>query len=1080
MSSVLQIYKRDNPRSFAVSNSAWTLFLQGDPASKSRSLAEFVSTGEFDISSYRLLKLQKIYGTLGLICLNDHVFVGVVSGCSQVAKLGNGATVQRIHAVEFYCLDSDIYDTRFTDVSGNTVEPGHEDIYDATERLPEYEHPCDELRRLLSSGSFYFSSDHDLSLNLQARSRSDYDPDVLDRQFLWNDYLISSLELMRSNMSPERKDALDSGRFLTSIIRGFAETMNVTIGSGIPGQLSIISRLSSKRAGTRFNARGIDDDGNVANFVETETILNTNTWTSSFCQVRGSVPLFWEQISAGFMGQHKVEITRSPSATQAAFEKHFESLLEKYGDGIHVVNLLGTASNEATLTGLYRDAIRSSDFGQAIRSTEFDFHHEVKNGYESAATIKPSLRNSANQYGFYLHVDKGIQLTQTGVFRTNCLDCLDRTNMIQNIISQAALENVLRSLTIHPSSGLWERHGTLWADNGDALSRIYAGTGALKTSFTRKGKMSFAGALADATKSAARMYINNFQDKGKQEVIDIMLGRLVNQKNVVLFDPIADWVNSEAAKRKLEWSSSETLYMFAGTYNLNGKEGEEPLDDWLRPSDMQKEPDIYAIGFQEIVELTPAQIVSADPVKVRNWADKVLKCLDPKNNDRYVLLRTGQLVGAALLIFVKSKCLKDIKLVEGAQKKTGLKGMSGNKGGVAIRMEYGATRLCFINSHFAAGHSNYAERNQDFGTILNGIRFQRGRNISDHHDTVVWVGDFNYRISSHIEDVKSSIALQDWGSLYSADQLNKEMIKGNVFRFFHEKEITFAPTYKFDNGTDEYDSSDKQRIPAWTDRILKKGSGIRQLLYNSAPTLKFSDHKPVYATYEVDVQIVDEVKKSAIERELYVKKKIALEDSVSFSEQDLESVVGKDCTSKLSDIDYSTTDVIVPSASSSERKWWLDHHRSSRTELDTPVGAKLNPNRPINPWKSNGEPNFINKDRPVPARKPVMPGAFPFSVPPPLPKRVGTTSSSDESVAAPALPSRAKVVPSLQSGNVSSTGAPVPPPARRTNGRSTPSSTGEAAAKTTIKARVHKEEVDHLNDTDANDDSDLSGYKSLA
>lgn len=900
MSSNLQIYRRDSPRAFAISNSTWTLFFRSDPAAKYRSMAEFIPTEEFDTSNYRPIKLQKIYGALGLISLQNHVFLGVVSGCAQVARIRDGESVQRIHAVEFYCLDSDMYDTKFIDVSGNTVEVGQEDLYDSTEKPADYEHPCAELRRLLSSGTFYFSSDHDLSLNLQARSRDDYDPEVFDRQFLWNDYLISSLDLMRSNMSPVKKAALDDGRFLTAIIRGFAETISVVIGTGMPGQLTLISRLSSKRAGTRFNARGIDDDGNVANFVETETILNTNVWTSSFCQVRGSVPLFWEQINSGFMGQHKVEVTRSPSATQAAFEKHFANLLEKYGGAVHIVNLLGSSSGEAMLTSLYRDALRSAEFGGVVRSTEFDFHHEVKNGYEGAATIKPQLRNSSNDYGFFMLSNDGTQLTQTGVFRTNCLDCLDRTNMIQNIISQKHLENMLRILSIHPSSGLWERHGILWADNGDALSRIYAGTGALKTSFTRKGKMSIAGALADATKSAARMYINNFQDKGKQEVIDIMLGRLVNQKNVILFDPIADWVHSETLKREDEWASRKTLNVFVGTYNLNGREGNEPLDDWLQPPDQTQDPDIYVIGFQEIVELTPGQILSADPVKVRNWANKVLRCLDPKENDKYVLLRTGQLVGAALLIFVKADSLKHVKLVEGATKKTGLKGMSGNKGGVAIRMEYGATRICFINAHFAAGHSNYAERNQDFSTIMNGLRFQRGRNISAHHDIVVWLGDFNYRISLPLDQVKTAIEAKDWGALYSADQLNKEMIKGNVFRYFQEKEITFAPTYKFDNGTDEYDSSDKQRIPAWTDRILKHGSTIRQITYNSAPSLRFSDHKPVYATYEVDVQIVDDTKKAAIERELYFQRKIALEDTTAISEQEIESVIGDDCMNFLS------------------------------------------------------------------------------------------------------------------------------------------------------------------------------------
>lgn len=69
-----------------------------------------------------------------------------------------------------------------------------------------------------------------------------------------------------------------------------------------------------------------------------------------------------------------------------------------------------------------------------------------------------------------------------------------------------------------------------------ALSKIYAGTGALKSSFTRHGKMSFAGAIADARKSATRMYINNFADKGRQNTIDMLLVRCISKPTYIAAD----------------------------------------------------------------------------------------------------------------------------------------------------------------------------------------------------------------------------------------------------------------------------------------------------------------------------------------------------------------------------------------------------------------------------------------------------------------------------------------------------------------------------------------------------------------
>jgi hypothetical protein len=103
-----------------------------------------------------------------------------------------------------------------------------------------------------------------------------------------------------------------------------------------------------------------------------------------------------------------------------------------------------------------------------------------------------------------------------------------RTNVIQNHLSKEALEYFLHNILPQDSrfGGLMLMHSELWADNGDLLSKIYTGTGALKSDVTRSGKTSFAGMLGDATKSLNRFVINNFQDKDRQEVIDLLLVRL--------------------------------------------------------------------------------------------------------------------------------------------------------------------------------------------------------------------------------------------------------------------------------------------------------------------------------------------------------------------------------------------------------------------------------------------------------------------------------------------------------------------------------------------------------------------------
>lgn len=675
--------------------------------------------------------------------------------------------------------------------------------------------------------------------------------------------MISPLVKFRSRLMPHERKGLDASRILTSAFRGFSSTITIPQSTspiknsrdGRPCLLTLISRLSCKRAGTRFNARGIDDDGNVANFVETETSFwSPSGILFSYAQVRGSVPVFWEQAADLVPGRQKITVTRSPDGTQPAFNRHFEELEHNYG-AVHIINLLSESKpGEAQLSALYRGGIRhcplSRSAGHAhadhalLQDTHYDFHAETKGpaGYEAAREIRRYIEDSTDGFAYYLaeeSKDAGgelkdatdrmvVILQQEGVFRTNCLDCLDRTNLIQTLISQMAVEAFLGHRGEFAASDFWMRHSSIWADNGDALSKIYAGTGALKSSFTRHGKMSLAGAVADVRKSVQRIYHNNFIDPSRQNTIDMLLGRLVGQAPVHLFDPISDYVSAELAKRSDEFTSFKTISMWVGTFNLNGRtEGTgHDLSPWLFPPEMGSEqPDIYVVGFQEIVELSPQQIMNSDPTRKSLWEDAVKRTLNKRQQsiggESYVLLRSGQLVGAALCIFVKTSVLANIKNVEGSVKKTGLSGIAGNKGAVAIRFDYANTHICFVTAHLAAGFSNYEERNRDYATIHRGLRFQRNRGIEDHGtlqhvipryhadstDSIIWLGDFNYRIGLSSEAARGLLRQKDLRRLYDNDQLNLQMVSGQAFLFYSEARIDFAPTYKFDVGSDTYDTS---------------------------------------------------------------------------------------------------------------------------------------------------------------------------------------------------------------------------------------------------------------------------------
>lgn len=335
---------------------------------------------------------------------------------------------------------------------------------------------------------------------------SAFDIDSLDEDFLWNAYMIDPLIKFRSRLSQHEKVTLDDSRMLTSAIRGFVLTVTITaassplkgLKSNYPSSLTVLSRLSCRRAGTRFNSRGIDDDGYVANFVESETVLwHPSGICFSYVQVRGSVPIFWEQATGLLPNQQKIQITRSPEATQSAFDKHFEQLEFTYGT-VHILNLLSaTKPAEIELTTRYQHHIHRSPLNQIIGSggtsenrliqSQFDFHAETKGpgGYEAASMVRRLIQDRADSFAYLLYYaadrlgtsgslpakssqwESGVILQQEGVFRTNCLDCLDRTNLIQTIISQMAIELFLSHRNERATADFWMRHSSLWADNGD-------------------------------------------------------------------------------------------------------------------------------------------------------------------------------------------------------------------------------------------------------------------------------------------------------------------------------------------------------------------------------------------------------------------------------------------------------------------------------------------------------------------------------------------------------------------------------------------------------------------------------------
>ncbi|KAF7355511.1 Inositol polyphosphate phosphatase [Mycena sanguinolenta] len=919
-----------------------------------QAVVEFLPHAEINLHNAIRLTTRVVKGCLGLISIERGVwcailvqsalfivlavdlFLAVITSATEVGNTRpNSASkpesVARIHEVCFYSLTSATWDDLPPETLSNP-EAIDSMMMREPSAAPVFEHPCMPLTKILSSGSFYYAMDStwDISSRLAIRLERDkhatWDLGTFDERFIWNAFLIHSLLEFRERLDPLERSEFDTCQFIVLAIQGYVGTFTMALpapptdGSPTIVTLSLISRLSWKRAGTRFNSRGVDDDGNTANFVEVRPSLLHNVLLSRVdrdpIHYRPTL-LFWEQQGLQTFSQ-RIQITR-PTTSQPAFDRHFAQLAEEYGS-IHAMNLLGTKENETSLTNAYSRhlLIARTALGDDLYITHFDFHNAVKSGGHDSVfrdiRRMSSVTDHVDSYGFTMSDASADDLVteQKGIFRTNCLDCLDRTNFVQDIMSRMTLEQyilLVRREWIH-SNSLWTHHRELWAENGDALSRIYAGTGALNTSFTRSGKRTLAGVLSDATKSVSRAYINNFQDKGKQTAIDMFLGNMNNQRSVTIFNPIHDSVRVALENRLPEYSSKKQCTLFIGTWNLNGRVGppSESLFPWLFPREGLTEPDMFVLGFQEIVPLTAQQIVQTDPEKRRIWEGRILDTLDRRPNKKasYVLLRSEQLVGTALLVLVKSELTPVMRNVEAASRKTGLRGMSGNKGAVGVRLDFHDTSFCFVTAHLAAGHANLEERNMDYRTIVNGLHFQKGKNIASH-DNIIWLADTNYRIDFDNDTVRSLAVSDDFDALLAGDQLRQAIDSGAAFAGYEEGPLLFRPTYRYDVGTDTYDTSEKMRIPAWTDRILYQASSLDLSVYSRAE-LKGSDHRPVLGIFRTTVRIIDPVKRAALQQLL------------------LQSVIttapGEKLDDKLATMALPSTFGDLPPPSSDEVAWW--------------------------------------------------------------------------------------------------------------------------------------------------------------
>lgn len=305
-----------------------------------------------------------------------------------------------------------------------------------------------------------------------------------------------------------------------------------------------------------------------------------------------------------------MKISRGFESSAAAFDRHLSMIKLRYGEQV-IVNLLGSSmigskEGEAMLSNLFQTHHNMSKH-QDVPHILFDYHQECRGGnVKNLAKLKAKVDTYLESFGLFYATGNTVYQEQSGTIRTNCLDCLDRTNCVQTFFALEVLIKQLGMLKLLDKQQMISRFEEvfrqMWVNNGDEVSKIYAGTGAIQGSSK----------LIDGARSAARTIQNNLLDSSKQEAIDVLLlgstlnteladrARLLLPSNMLHAPPS---VLREMCKRYTEYVAPINVRVSVGTYNVNGGKHfrsvvykDVTLSDWLLDCPV-KSPSEFAMEF---------------------------------------------------------------------------------------------------------------------------------------------------------------------------------------------------------------------------------------------------------------------------------------------------------------------------------------------------------------------------------------------------------------------------------------------------------------------------------------------------
>ena len=809
-------------------------------------------------------KLSDCEGVIGIIILEQETYLIVITKASLVCTISKK---------EIY----KVLDTNFIKLTENfeDVEIKSEEKEEKKENKENKDLDLiNQLKEKFKNG-FYYSNGYDLANSLTSQNQiqsyftkekkliSDYDYiDEGNKNFLANFKLTSQLVPLKKKQNIKY--------FFSNCIYGNIESF---VYEKEKLEIILISRRYLWNYGIFNFRRGLSKYGGNSNQIETEIILiHDNNEVYSNIYLSSYLPIYFKNKKYSEM-----------NVVNKAFIKYFKTLSDEYN--FLFLFAIKNEDKDDKYINKFKTLLR-----QNMKSIGNRWKYYFINSREEK-TIKDIVakypKNIIESIGFNLLKDNIVfdeNKIQSGIISFLSMDdkSLNKNqlnliyivlyNMIADLTSQGKMTNFLeKDINLDTVK---EINPEQKSENEITDSELFINQ--LKT------------LLKNRDKEITSQYYTNFGfdlSKKYQRTFEILFGK--NTK----ISPLTSNLNEQ----KEEFSEIENIKIYTATWNTSttepAKNDQFNLDSLLIPKDSKIIPDIYFVGFQEVIKLNATNIIMTGEDKLQqvlnDWDKKVYESISKIG--KYKKLVVMNLVGIDFFSYILEEKYGKVKNISKKIVKTGFGGTTGNKGSCVINFDYENTNISVACSHLVANKKNKRikeleyilnlklntfynpeqlkdksnEQSETTNQILEEIMIGEDEPSKNLHsnsisltnnitnpntsnkiettnndsklfkDTDVWIvfGDLNFRIDMEYEEFSEFIKKgNSWDKIREYDQFVKYQLASlSSNTYIKEDIIKFAPTYKYIINSDEFDYTPKDQIqnPKEKDENLHKSGKKR-------------------------------------------------------------------------------------------------------------------------------------------------------------------------------------------------------------------------------------------------------------